>query len=346
MEMTPGKLWGLRRLATPSGHFGMLAVDQRPPIMNLVAAKRGSAAPFQDVVDVKVSITRALAPGASALLVDPVYGYWSTIEHAVPGRGLLVTLEDHAFAETPGGRISAEIADWSVAKIKRLGADGVKLLAWYRPDAAPDVCRHQQDFVARVGAACRTHDICFLLELLVYPLAGDQNQTRDYVEHREKQPRLVIDSLREFADPRYGVDLFKLESPLPGAELPDPDAAGDAATEAAREAFAAIGRLAPRPWVMLSAGVTMAQFRRVLRYAYAAGASGYLAGRAIWWEAAQSFPDLAAMERRLSVEGLAYMAELNRMTQERAVPWHGHRCFAGGVHLAGAGPEFRARYSA
>jgi tagatose 1,6-diphosphate aldolase len=344
MEMTPGKLWGLRRLATPQGHFAMLATDQRPPIMNLVAAKRGTSATFQDVVDVKVALTRTLAGAASALLVDPVYGYCSAIAHAVPGRGLLVTLEEHEFAETPGGRISREIADWSVAKIKRLGADGVKLLAWYRPDAAEDVRRHQEEFVARVGAACRTHDICFLLELLVYPLPGETQQTADYVEHRDKHPQLVIDSVRAFADPRFGVDLFKLESPVPGATLPDLETGG-AATVAAREAFAAIGAIAPRPWVMLSAGVTMAQFSRVLRYAYEAGASGYLAGRAIWWEAAQSFPDLAVVERRLSAEGVPYMDELNRLTQKLATPWHAHRCFADGVHLAGAGPDFRVGYS-
>ena len=42
MELSPGKLWGLRRLADAGGRFKMLAVDQRPPIKNLVASAEAS----------------------------------------------------------------------------------------------------------------------------------------------------------------------------------------------------------------------------------------------------------------------------------------------------------------
>ncbi|MBL8835986.1 MAG: tagatose 1,6-diphosphate aldolase [Alphaproteobacteria bacterium] len=340
MKLSAGKFWGLRRLATADGHFAMLAIDQRPPIEALVKARRGVAsASFDDIVAVKVALARALAGQASALLMDPVYAYWAAVEHARPDRGLLLTLEDHRFAETPGGRRGAPIADWSVGKIKRLGADGVKLLVHYRPDAAPEIRRHQQDFVARAGAECREHDICLLLELLVYPLAGDTVQLTDPA----RRAALVIDSVREFADPRYGVDLFKLESPIAAADLPDPDAGGDA-VERARAAFAALGAAATRPWVMLSAGAAMAQFARVLHYAYEAGASGYLAGRAIWWEAAQAFPDPIALDRRLRDEAAPYMDALNRLTAARAVPWMRHAAFAGAVALDGAGAGFAAGY--
>lgn len=34
-----GKQWGLRRMATPTGHFTMVALDQRPPIASLIAKK-------------------------------------------------------------------------------------------------------------------------------------------------------------------------------------------------------------------------------------------------------------------------------------------------------------------
>jgi tagatose 1,6-diphosphate aldolase len=37
-----GKQWGLRRMANAQGHFTMVALDQRPPIINLIAAKRGA----------------------------------------------------------------------------------------------------------------------------------------------------------------------------------------------------------------------------------------------------------------------------------------------------------------
>jgi hypothetical protein len=46
----------------------------------------------------------------------------------------------------------------------------------------------------RVGRRRRAADICFLFELLVYPLAGDADQTKGYEEHKSKQPELVVQS--------------------------------------------------------------------------------------------------------------------------------------------------------
>ncbi len=261
-------------------------------------------AALQDVVDVKRALTRVLAPHASALLTEPLYGYWSGFAATPPHCGLMLTLEDHTFRETAEARLSAEIANWSVEKIKRLGADAVKILACYRPDAAPEIRAHQQAFVRRVGEACRRHDICHVLELLVYSLPHERRQTRGYVEQTGKRPQLVIDSVRDFADPGFGVDLFKLESPLEASALPDPEAGPAERVVEAQALFAELGRAAARPWVMLSAGAGMHEFERVLRYAYAVGASGYLAGRAIRWEAVQGFPDIAAVERGLETEAV------------------------------------------
>ena len=50
MELSAGKLWGLRRLSDEQGRFKMVAVDQRPPIKDLVMRARGSStAEFEDV---------------------------------------------------------------------------------------------------------------------------------------------------------------------------------------------------------------------------------------------------------------------------------------------------------
>ena len=60
MELSPGKLWGLRRLADAGGRFKMLAVDQRPPIKNLVAERRGlDVASYDDVCAVKAMLVGA-----------------------------------------------------------------------------------------------------------------------------------------------------------------------------------------------------------------------------------------------------------------------------------------------
>jgi len=48
MQLTPGKLWGLRRMADESGIFKMTAVDQRPPIKGPIAKYHGVVAALHD----------------------------------------------------------------------------------------------------------------------------------------------------------------------------------------------------------------------------------------------------------------------------------------------------------
>ena len=324
-----GKTRGLRRMANKAGHFTMVALDQRPPIANLVASRRNiqpTEVTFADMVAVKRLLVDTLADNASAMLLDPNYAFVAALDRLPAHIGLVVTLEDHRFRDTPSGRLSHSIPDWSVSKIRRAGGDGVKVLAWYRPDAGADVVAHQKDYVRQIGQDCRQHDIPFILELLVYPFLGSTGHTANYVESPEKLPPLVLDSVREFAKPEYGVDLFKLESPLPGASLPAPD--GSPAHQQAQALFDELGRICRSaregrgvPWVMLSAGVTGDQFLRVMAYAYAAGANGFLAGRAIWWDALQQFPDVTACHRALTSQGQKIMNALCSLTKDAGTAW-------------------------
>ena len=338
MTLTPGKLWGLRRMADANGRFKMTAVDQRPPIKNPIAKYHGTdEAPWDQVAGFKSLLVETLQTESSAMLLDPHYAIPAGLDLMAPTKGLIVTLEDSVFQETPGGRLSSEIDDWSVGKIKRMGGDAVKVLAWYRPDASSEVNRAQQEFTKRIGEACARHDIPFLFELLVYPLASDDDDTKDYVEMAGKKADNVLQSVEEFAKADYGVDVFKLESPVNAK-----DADGSAEVQAL---FDEMGRLAGRPWVMLSAGAGKPEFRRVLEHAYQAGASGYLAGRAIWLDAFAAYPDWDAMRAGLEGESRAYMADLNTLTDQNARPWSEHPCFGGEApRVAPASAAFRHEY--
>jgi tagatose 1,6-diphosphate aldolase len=339
LELSPGKLWGLRRMADEGGRFKMVAVDQRPPIKNPIREKRGTAeAPYEDVAGFKLMLIEELQADASAILLDPHFALPRAIAVLSPAKGLIVTLEDSIFAETGGGRTSSEIDDWSVEKIKRAGGDAVKVLAWYRPDAAPAVCEAQKDFAARVGEACARYDIPYVFELLVYPLPGEANGTTEYVEMAGKRADLVLESVRAFAEPRYGVDLFKVESPVP---------ARDVAENASREVqalFDEMGRLCGRPWVMLSAGAGMAEFKNIMACAYRAGASGYLAGRAIWADPFRAFPDWDAIRQGLRQKSLPYMRELNALTDKAATPWFEHPVYGEKVGVPARDGAFRRHY--
>lgn len=326
---TIGKNRGLARLADADGHFRMVALDQRPPLFEVIAQARGIArdqVEYADVTAAKRLLVEALAPHCSSMLFDPNFAVPAAID-VLPARcGLIMTLEEHRVEETAGGRKSQAIANWSVEKIRAMGGDAVKVLAWYRPDADNAVNEHQKKFVRDIGEDCARYDIPYVLELLVYPFLGSAGHTADYVESPGKLPQLVISSVREFAKPEYGVDLLKLESPLAANALPPRD--GSAAAKAAQREFDAIGEICTArrvPWVLLSGGAAREKFERVLDYAYAAGAGGFLAGRTIWLEAIRKhFPDRNAIAASLRSDGVAVLDRLSELTKAKAPVWTAH----------------------
>jgi tagatose 1,6-diphosphate aldolase len=323
---TIGKNRGLARLADADGHFRMVALDQRPPLFEAIARAKGitrDQVEYADVTSAKRLLVEALSPHCSSMLFDPNFAVPAAID-VLPARcGLILTLEEHRVEETAGGRKSRVIANWSVDKIRAMGADAVKVLAWYRPDADPIVNEHQKRFVREIGQDCARHDIPYVLELLVYPFLGSANHTADYVESPGKLPSLVIESVREFAKPEYGVDLLKLESPLAANDLPARD--GSPAAQAAQREFDAIGEICRDrrvSWVLLSGGAAPEKFERVLHFAYASGAGGFLAGRTIWLDAVvRHFPDRNAVAASLRKEGLGVLERLNELTAAKGAKW-------------------------
>jgi tagatose 1,6-diphosphate aldolase len=323
---TIGKNRGIARLADADGHFRMVALDQRPPLFDAIAQAKGitrDQVEYADVTAAKRLLVESLAPHCSSMLFDPNFAVPAAID-LLPARcGLIMTLEEHRVEETAGGRKSRAIANWSVEKIRAIGGDAVKVLAWYRPDADAGINEHQKRFVREIGQECARYDIPYVLELLVYPFLGSANHTADYVESPGKLPGLVIDSVREFARPEYGVDLLKLESPLAANSLPPRD--GSKAAQAAQKEFDAIGAICSErniPWVLLSGGAAPEKFERVLEFAYAAGAGGFLAGRTIWLDAVRKhFPDRAAVAASLRKDGVAVLESLNALTKAKGTRW-------------------------
>ena len=72
--------------------------------------------------------------------------------------------------------------------------------------------------------------------------------------------------------------------------------------------------------MLLSGGVDFPLFQQQLEIACDAGASGFLAGRAIWKEAFD-MPDPADRTRFLNTTAVARMDVLNAVARHRATPW-------------------------
>ena len=336
MQLSPGKLQGMKRLSDKNGIFKMTAVDQRPPIKKPIAEfLKTQEAPWVEVAKFKSLLIESLQDRSSALLLDPHFAIPSSMDILDSKKGLVVTLEDSIFSDTKGGRISSSIDHWSVSKIKRMGADAVKVLAWYRPDADRKVLQAQQDYVQKVGEECCKYDILFLFELLVYPLSKDKHQTKDYVEMKNKKTEHVLKSVEEFSNHKYGVDVFKLESPVNASEISNNDI----------NAFNEMGKLAGRPWVMLSAGAGKEDFKNVLELAFKAGCSGFLAGRAIWLDAFLNYPNWDIIKQQLLGPSNDYLKEIGKIADNNALAWNEHKCYGkSGSSFPFNNYEFRTQY--
>jgi tagatose 1,6-diphosphate aldolase len=238
--------------------------------------------------------------------VDGYYGYWSTVAaHAVPKQtGLLVRVEKSGAGKNKLGAPLGEIEPgWGVAKIKRCGADAVKLLAQFEP-GEPDSAEHNFELTRRVSEECAQHDILFLLEPIHFPY-GSEKKSDESVLGRKAQT--VIDSARILS--RY-CDVFKAEFP------------GTLGRESDQQLVDNLKRLndaCTKPWVLLSAGVDYPQYKKQVEMAVRAGASGVLGGRAFWKEYF-TYPTPAERQKFAETECVKRVREVDEIVKS-GTPW-------------------------
>lgn len=188
---------------------------------------------------------------------------------SLPGRvGLVVAVEATGYSGDPTARGSQVLTGWSVAKAKRMGASGVKLLVYYHPDAP--TAGEIEALVKQVGEDCAREEIPLFLEPLSY--SPDPNLKKLPPDERRA---VVIESARRLTP--LGVDILKAEFPLDTTAEPD-----EHAWEAACADLSAASRA---PWVLLSASVGFDVFLKQVTAACRGGASGIAVGRAVWQEA-------------------------------------------------------------
>jgi tagatose 1,6-diphosphate aldolase len=292
----PGKMRGLQATANSQQIFTILALDHGASLAGTIRPDQPDAVSYAQMVSLKRELLTNLAPYASAVLLDPVYGLApAVLSGALPGNcGMLLAVEDGDYASV---RKEARLfAGWSVAQARRAGANAIKCFFYYHPEDSA-VAEHQEMFVRELVTACHDEALPLFAEPLSY---GTTPQT---------QQAVVVETARRIS--RLGIDLLKTEFPLNVQYQPD-----QSAWASACEALTAACQT---PWVLLSAGVDYPAFADQVRVACAAGASGYLAGRAIWKEGVsraeperQTFWQTTARQR---------LAELTAIANELARPW-------------------------
>ncbi len=271
MTISIGKYRGLQRMADERGRLCMCALDHRGSLQKMLKGVLGKEATYQDMVDFKLDVCRTLSSQSSAILLDPLFGAAQSIGSGLlhGNSGLVVSLEETGYEGGAEDRISRELSDWGAAKIRRMGADGAKLLLYYRPGV--EVAPRQLDLVRKLAADCAAQDLAFVVEPVGYPL-GDEASTERYAAVK---PDIVIQTARDISP--LGIDVLKAEFPA--------DVKVEKDESKMLEFCKRLDEASQAPWIILSAGVDFSWFQREVEIACKAGASGFLAGRALWQEA-------------------------------------------------------------
>ena len=269
-----GKVRALRATATDEGIFTILAADHRDSMKVMMNPEDLEAVPASAVTELKLDICREIVPLASGTLLDPVYGGPQAIMSGALPRGLgwISSVEDQGYLGDPYKPQTPMLNGWGIAKAKRLGATGIKILMQYHPDSGA-VAAKQEELVRGVLAEGARHEIPLFLEPIVYPL--DPQMPAKSAEFAAQRRDLVVRTAKTFSD--IGADVLKMEFPL--------DASHHSDEGEWRDACAELNDAVAVPWALLSAGVSHEVFSRQLQVACESGCSGFLAGRAVWREA-------------------------------------------------------------
>ena len=298
-----GRLRGTRACASERGAFTVLALDHRQNLRHELRPDDPASVTYDEMVEFKRAVVRALAPGATGVLLDPEIGAAQCLaDGSLPSAtGLLVAIEATGSEGPSTDRVSRVLDGWSVAQAKRMGADAAKLLIYYHPDAPG--AAHQERLVAEVAEACVAAD----LALFVEPLGFSLDPGTPKLIGAERR-RVVIETARRLS--RLGGDVLKAEFPY------DPGVVDEGLWA---EACAELDAASVLPWVLLSGGVDDATFERQVRVACQAGASGVLVGRSVWAPSATMAP--AERDAWLATEGRARLARLAGLVGAEGRPW-------------------------
>ncbi len=313
-QLTIGKYLGLRKIANEKGLITITAMDHRGSMKRAINPKDPGSVTYEQMVQLKTQIARHLAPHSSALLLDPLYAAAQLIATDIVPRntGILVAVEKSGYEGSSTARVSKILPGWGVEKIKRMGANAVKMLLYYNPDAG-DLARRQEDLVVQVAEDCRKFDIPFLLEPITYPLDPDMDAKGP--EFAKLKPDLVIRSAAKLST--LGIDVLKAEFPVLSQFHKDENEQLELCKE--------LDSASEVPWALLSAGVDYDTFFRQVLITSQAGASGFLAGRAIW----QEVPKLPPEERDhfLATTSVMRLENIANVANAYGRPWFEHRNF-------------------
>ena len=315
--VTKGKYEHLSRLSNENHVIGALAIDQRGSLKKMIAARNPDQTGDEGIIHFKELISEELTKYSSSILLDPEYGL-PAAEKRNADCGLLISYEKTGYDATEVGRLPDLLPIWSAKRIKEIGADAVKVLLYYDIDEDPAINDIKHAWVERVGSECTAEDIPFFLEIVSYDASNED----------VKSAHKVNDAMKVFSDPRYQVDVLKVEVPVNMNFVEGFTAEGVEPVYTRQEALAYFkeqSEITHLPFIFLSAGVSASLFQETLRFAQEAGSkfNGVVCGRATWKDSVAVYANEGDEKGRawLASTGRQNIEDLNVVLDETATSW-------------------------
>ena len=265
------------------GSFSMVAIDQRGSLRTMLA-RGGDVESVRDdqLVAFKLEVARALSASASAILVDRAFGKEAALASECP----VILAADTLASSVPGGAVDLADLDPNVTAevAEEFGASALKMLVPWTPETRDTAVALSERFMT----LCRQTGLPGIVEGVFRPadLPSYSDNERD---------EALVAAARDLASTRP--DMYKAEVPSYGR--------GDRRSITA--AAARISDVLDCPWVVLSSGVALDDFPAAVAACREGGASGFLAGRAIWADAIGA-EDSTSLLQTVSTSRLRRMA--------------------------------------
>ena len=241
----------------------VIAADQRGGMRKIMAAQPSEEAAITEKMlgETKSDITQYLASQAACILLDPVCAVPNIVDNGTLARdtALLIGLDASGFDTAPEGyQLSKLVPGIDARRVRELGGTGGKIMVYIRADR-PAANIANIDILRNCIADFGEEDMLLVVEFLTYPLPGESKE-----DYKANFPKLIEEGARICLD--LGSKVLKL--PYPGN------------VQSCARITAMCG--AAVPWAVLSAGVDHETFLGQVEIAMANGASGIIAGRALW----------------------------------------------------------------
>lgn len=267
----------------------MLALDQRESLRRMMPTTDGSPADDATLRRFKSDAMRILSPHASAILLDRFYAVVDRRPVELDDNCALILAAD-VLHQPDGLPVIDTSLDPHVTPdlLHGVGAAATKLLViWRRGDDE----RRRRELVESFVQLAKDAGLASLVEGIVRPPHDDRWSN---VEDRH---RAVLDAGEELAS--YGGSIYKAEVPgyVPGD------------LSRVREHAEQLSERIHQPWVLLSNGTAPQDFPEAVRLARLGGASGFLAGRAIWADTVEDSDPARALATR-SIDRLKRLSAL------------------------------------